>query len=54
MTAEDLREAETTNTVMGPLRAVHESQADLPTSFDSFRVVEEVQGSTAPPGVGGI
>jgi thiamine kinase-like enzyme len=41
MSAEDLREPSTMKTVMGLLRSVHESQADLPTSFDSFRVVED-------------
>jgi thiamine kinase-like enzyme len=41
MTAEDLREHSTMKTVMGLLRTVHDSGADLPTKFDSFRVVEE-------------
>lgn len=50
MSAEDLREPETMNTVMGSLRAVHESQADLPTSFDSFRVVEEYRETAAGRG----
>jgi thiamine kinase-like enzyme len=41
MTADDLREASTMKTVMGLLRTVHDSKAKLPTSFNSFRVVEE-------------
>jgi thiamine kinase-like enzyme len=41
MTAEDLREHDTMKTVMALLRSVHDSGAKLPTSFDSFRVVEE-------------
>jgi thiamine kinase-like enzyme len=50
MSAEDLREPETMKTVMGSLRAVHESQAELPTSFDSFRVVEEYRETAAGRG----
>jgi thiamine kinase-like enzyme len=46
MTPEDLREPETMSTVIGELRKVHDSGANLPTSFDSFRVVEEY-GETA-------
>src|SRR3954462_13871239 len=41
MTAEDLREHTTMKTVMGVLRTVHDSKAQLPTTFNSFRVVEE-------------
>jgi thiamine kinase-like enzyme len=41
MTAEDLREPATMKTVMDLLRSVHDSGANLPTSFDSFRVVEK-------------
>ncbi len=41
MTAEHLREPETMKTVVGELHKVHDSGAALPTSFDSFRVVEE-------------
>ena len=46
MTPEDLREPKTMSTVIGELRKVHDSGANLPTSFDSFRVVEEY-GETA-------
>src|SRR3954447_13217103 len=41
MSAEDLRQPATMKTVMGLLRSIHDSGAQLPTSFDSFRVVEE-------------
>ena len=41
MAPKDLRETETMKRVMGALKQVHESGAALPTSFDSFRVVEE-------------
>jgi thiamine kinase-like enzyme len=50
MSAEDLREPETMKTVIGSLRAVHETEADLPTSFDSFRVVEEYKHTAAGRG----
>jgi thiamine kinase-like enzyme len=50
MTAEDLREPATMKTVMGLLRSVHDSKADLPTSFDSFRVVEEYRETAASRG----
>jgi thiamine kinase-like enzyme len=50
MTAEDLREPATMKTVMGLLRSVHDSKADLPTSFDSFRVVEEYREAAASRG----
>ena len=50
MTAEDLREPATMKTVMGLLRSVHDSKADLPTSFDSFRVVEEYRETAAARG----
>jgi thiamine kinase-like enzyme len=50
MSAEDLREPETMRTVMGELKKVHESGADLPTSFDSFRVVEEYRETAAGRG----
>ena len=45
MTAEDLREPETMRSVIGLLRTVHDSGATLPTSFDSFRVVEEYRAT---------
>jgi len=50
MSPEDLREPETMKTVMGSLKAVHESGADLPTTFDSFRVVEEYRETAAGRG----
>jgi thiamine kinase-like enzyme len=50
MAAEDLREAETMKRVIGLLRTVHDSGAALPTSFDSFRVVEEYRATAAERG----
>jgi thiamine kinase-like enzyme len=50
MTPEDLREPETMRRVIGSLRTVHDSGADLPTSFDSFRVVEEYRETAAARG----
>jgi thiamine kinase-like enzyme len=50
MTPEDLREPETMSTVIGELRKVHDSGANLPTSFDSFRVVEEYRETAASRG----
>jgi thiamine kinase-like enzyme len=50
MSAEDLRAPATMRTVMGVLRSVHDSGADLPTSFDSFRVVEEYRETAAERG----
>jgi thiamine kinase-like enzyme len=50
MTPEDLREPETMRTVIDELRRVHDSGADLPTSFDSFRVVEEYRETAASRG----
>jgi thiamine kinase-like enzyme len=50
MTPEDLREPETMRTLMGGLRKIHDSGADLPTSFDSFRVVEEYRETAASRG----
>jgi thiamine kinase-like enzyme len=47
MAAEDLREPETMRRVIGSLRTVHDSGAHLPTSFDSFRVVEEYKETAA-------
>jgi thiamine kinase-like enzyme len=37
-------------TVMGELRKVHDSGAELPTSFNSFRVVEEYRDTAAGRG----
>jgi thiamine kinase-like enzyme len=50
MSAEDLREPETMKTVIRELRSVHESGAELPTSFDSFRVVEVYRDTAAGRG----
>jgi thiamine kinase-like enzyme len=50
MTAEDLREPEAMGTVLGEIRKVHDSGASLPTSFDSFRVVEEYRETAASRG----
>jgi thiamine kinase-like enzyme len=47
MTPEDLREPETMRRVIGSIRSVHDSGAALPTSFDSFRVVEEYRATAA-------
>jgi thiamine kinase-like enzyme len=46
----DLRDPETMRRVIGSLRAVHDSGAALPTSFDSFRVVEEYKETAAGRG----
>src|SRR6476620_8579520 len=45
MTPEDLREPETMRSVIGSLRKVHDSGANLPTIFDSFRVVEDYRAT---------
>ena len=50
MTAEDLRVPETMSTVIGELRKVHDSGTELPTSFDSFRVVEDYRETAASRG----
>jgi thiamine kinase-like enzyme len=50
MTPEGLREPETMKGVMETLRSVHASGADLPTSFDSFRVVEEYRQTAVSRG----
>jgi thiamine kinase-like enzyme len=50
MEPEDLREPETMKRVLGSLKKVHESGADLPTTFDSFRVVEEYRETAAGRG----
>jgi Predicted choline kinase involved in LPS biosynthesis len=41
MAPENLREPATMKRVVASIKAVHDSDATLPTSFDSFRVVEE-------------
>jgi thiamine kinase-like enzyme len=50
MAAEDLRERETMKRIMDSLRKIHDSGAELPTSFDSFRVVEEYRETAASRG----
>ena len=56
MTAEELREPETLGEVARDLRKFHESGTELPTGFDSFRLVEEyaetgrANGSEPPAG----
>jgi len=50
MTPEGLREPETMKRVMASLKEIHESGAALPTSFDSFRVVEEYRETAASRG----
>jgi thiamine kinase-like enzyme len=50
MASEDLREPETMKRVIGSLRTVHDSGAALPTSFDSFRVVEEYRATAVERG----
>jgi thiamine kinase-like enzyme len=50
MTPEDLREPETMKRVIRSIRTVHDSGAALPTSFDSFRVVEEYRETAADRG----
>lgn len=50
MEAEDLREPATLREVIGSIRKVHDSGAALPTSFDSFRVVEEYRATAAERG----
>jgi thiamine kinase-like enzyme len=56
MTAEELREPETLAEVARDLREFHDSGTDLPTSFDSFSLVEEYartareHGSEPPEG----
>jgi thiamine kinase-like enzyme len=50
MAPEDLRDPETMTRVIGSLRTVHDSDAELPTSFDSFRVVEEYRETAAGRG----
>ncbi len=50
MTPEGLRDPETTKRVLETIRSVHESGADLPTNFDSFRVVEEYRETAASRG----
>jgi thiamine kinase-like enzyme len=56
MTAEELREPETLAEVARDLRRFHDSGTELPTEFDSFRLVEEyaekgrANGSEPPEG----
>ena len=41
MSAEELRRPEAVAEVAGDLRSLHESETELPTGFDAFRLVEE-------------
>jgi thiamine kinase-like enzyme len=55
MTADDLGEREVLAEIGGDLRKFHESGTDLPTGFDSFRLVEQYAESgrehgSEPPG----
>jgi len=56
MKADELREPETIGEVAHDLRQLHDSGTDLPTGFDSFRLVEEyaetgrAHGSEPPDG----
>jgi thiamine kinase-like enzyme len=50
MQPEDLRKPETMKKVIESVRTVHDSGAGLPTSFDSFRVVEEYKATAAGRG----
>ncbi|MDX6606903.1 MAG: hypothetical protein QOD14_1443 [Solirubrobacterales bacterium] len=50
MAPEDLRDPETMSLVIGAVRTVHDSGAALPSSFDSFRVVEEYRATAAERG----
>src|SRR5215210_42561 len=56
MTVDELREPETLAEVAGDLRRFHDSGTELPTEFDSFRLVEEyaesgrANGSEPPEG----
>jgi thiamine kinase-like enzyme len=50
MEPKDLREPETMSTVLAELRKIHDSGADLPTGFNSFRVVEEYRETAASRG----
>jgi len=50
MTPEMLREPETMNEVLETLRKVHDSGAHLPSSFDSFRVVEQYRDTASSRG----
>jgi thiamine kinase-like enzyme len=56
MKADELREAETIAEVAHDLRSLHDSGTDLPSGFDSFRLVEEyaetgrANGSEPPDG----
>jgi thiamine kinase-like enzyme len=56
MTVDELRQPETLAEVAGDLRSFHDSGTELPTGFDSFRLVEEyaetgrANGSEPPEG----
>ena len=51
MTAEELREPATLAEVARALRSFHDSGVELPTTFDSFKVVEEYASTAASRGV---
>src|SRR4051794_7382853 len=50
MVAKDLREPKTMKRLVASVKTVHDSDATLPTSFDSFRVVEEYRETAAERG----
>jgi thiamine kinase-like enzyme len=50
MQPEDLRKPQTMKQVIESVRTVHDSGAALPSSFDSFRVVEEYRATAAGRG----
>jgi thiamine kinase-like enzyme len=50
MIPEDLREPETLRRVIGSIKTVHDSGANLPNNFDSFRVVEDYRATAAERG----
>jgi thiamine kinase-like enzyme len=51
MTTEDLREPATMAEVARALRRVHDSGSEVPTRFDSFRLVEQYAATAAERGV---
>ena len=51
LTAEELREPDTLAEVARALRSFHDSGVELPTTFDSFRVVEQYASTAASRGV---
>src|SRR3712207_857534 len=51
MTADELRTPEATSEVARGLRLLHDSDTDLPTAFDSFRLVEQYAATAREHGV---